>query len=87
MNSHAAPIQAGSLRRKQSQRGIVLIALEYEHGISRSALSAELDDLSADLIADALAVLVREGVIVLDGERVRVSRCARHLDALSLICV
>jgi len=70
-----------------SQRSIILAALEHEHGISRSALSAELDDLGADTIVDALAVLAREGVIILDGERVRASRCAMHLDTLSLICV
>jgi hypothetical protein len=69
-----------------SQRGIVLAVLERD-AVSKAALSAELNDLDADTIANALAMLVREGVVVVDGERVGASRCARHLDALSLICV
>lgn len=73
---------------RRSQRSIVLTVLEHEDdGIARSALSAKLGDLGTSTVADALAVLAREGVVVADGERVRASRCARHLDALSLICV
>jgi DNA-binding HxlR family transcriptional regulator len=70
-----------------AQRTVVLHVLEQEDGISSSQLSTELEDLSASTIADALAVLAREGVIVVSDKRVRGSRCTRHLDALSLICV
>lgn len=70
-----------------AQRIIVLIVLEHDDGIARSALNAEVDDLDPNAVRDALMMLAREGVIVADDERVQASRCARHLDALSLICV
>jgi hypothetical protein len=50
-------------------------------------LIVELDDLAPNTLTDALATLTEKEVIVSDeGERIRASRCAWHLDALLLIC-
>jgi DNA-binding HxlR family transcriptional regulator len=69
-----------------AQRAVVLLLLEHPDGLASSELIIELDDLAPDMLADALAALADEGVIAGHEERVRVSRCVWHLDALSLIC-
>ena len=70
-----------------AQRVVVLLVLEHTDGLAPSELAVELDDMAPDALADALATLTEEGVIVVDDERVQASRCARRLDVLSLICV
>jgi hypothetical protein len=51
----------------------------------------ELEGLARDgdpeVIGDALRGLQAAGVVILDGERVRPSRCAVRLDALGVICL
>ena len=69
-----------------AQRAIVLLLLEHPDGLRSPELIAELDDLAPNTLADALAALTEEDVISVGGERIRASRCAWHLDALSLIC-
>jgi hypothetical protein len=70
----------------RAQRVIVLLVLAHSDGLALAELRSELDDLAQDTVIDALAGLQTEGVIVVDQERVQASRCARRLDALSLIC-
>jgi hypothetical protein len=70
-----------------AQRAIALLALEHDEGIARPTLENELGDLQREEVTEALIRLGEEGVLVLDGGRVRASRCARRLDALGLICV
>ena len=54
---------------------------------SRVEIETQLSDLSPLQISDALAHLEAEGVVLLDGEHVECSRCARHLDALGMIAI
>lgn len=69
-----------------AQRAIVLLLLEHPNGLASPELIVELDDLAPDTLAEALVALTEAGVITGHEERVRASRCAWHLDALSLIC-
>lgn len=70
-----------------AQRAIVLLLLEHPDGLASRELIVELDDLVPNTLTDALAALTEADVIAADeGERIRASRCAWHLDALSLIC-
>jgi hypothetical protein len=47
----------------------------------------ELDDCNPEGVRYALDGLVAEGVAVRDGERVRASRCAVHIDRMGAICI
>lgn len=63
------------------------ILLEHPDGLVSPELIVELDDLAPNTLTDALDALTEEDVIVTDEEeRIGASRCAWHLDALSLIC-
>ncbi len=69
-----------------AQRAIVLQILRDDHPARWTR--AELERaLRPGVVGDALAKLEAEEVAVVDGEQVRASRCARHLDALGLIVV
>jgi hypothetical protein len=65
----------------------VLLLLGHTDGVARPEVSAELDDFDPNVVTGGLAGLEDEGVVVVDEDRVRASRCARRLDALGLICV
>jgi DNA-binding HxlR family transcriptional regulator len=74
---------------KLAQRAIVLQVLRDDH--PEKWMRVELEQSASDIepltVSDALAKLETEGVVILDGETVTASRCARHLDALGLIGV
>ena len=72
-----------------AERAIVLQLLRDDHRDcwSRAELERELSDIAPLDISDALARLQTEGVVVLEGEQVRASGCARYLDALEVICI
>jgi hypothetical protein len=66
------------------QRAVVLQVLREDH--AQWWTRAELErDLGSMALTGAVAKLVADDVIQVDGERVRASRCVRHLDALGLI--
>lgn len=66
------------------QRAVVLQVLRDDH--PQWWTRAELErDLGPMALTGAVAKLAADDVIQVDGERVRASRCVRHLDALGLI--
>ncbi len=80
--------QAGSDEHRRLERAIVLELLSEDHDErwAREELAASLrtDHLVLDA---ALERLRAEGVLLLDGEDVLASPCARRIDALELIGV
>jgi hypothetical protein len=72
-----------------AQRAIVLQVLRDDHAErwTRVELEQEASDIEPLAVSDALMTLDAEGVVILDGEHVEASRCARHLDAIELIGV
>jgi DNA-binding HxlR family transcriptional regulator len=76
-------------KRGIAERAIVMQVLREDRPErwSRTELERELSDIAPLDITDALARLQTEGVVVLEGEQVRASGCARYLDALNLICI
>jgi hypothetical protein len=87
-SSHARQIQSGSRRaHRRTERSLVLIVLDHPERCSRAELEIELHDIEPLLLCNALAHLHAEGVVILDGETVTASPCARHMDALGVIGV
>jgi Mn-dependent DtxR family transcriptional regulator len=80
--------QAGSDEPRRLERGIVLELLSEDHDErwSRDELAASLRVDRSTLDA-AVERLRAEGVLLLDGEHVLASPCARRIDALELIGV
>jgi DNA-binding HxlR family transcriptional regulator len=74
---------------RSAQRATVLQLLRDDHDErwSRTELEVKVDDVEPLALSDALADLKRHGVVVVQGEHVVASRCARHLDELGLITV
>jgi len=72
-----------------AERAIFLQLLRDDHPRrwSRAELECEFSSIAPLDISDALARLDAEGVVVVEGERVQASGCARYLDALDVICV
>jgi hypothetical protein len=68
------------------ERALVLQMLRDDHPECWTLVELVRSIESADVRA-ALVRLEAEGVVVVDGEMVTASRCARHLDALGLIGV
>ena len=83
--SHAGGIQAGSWRPRHGARG--RLAGSRRRARSHAELLRELHDVDSDALSGALENLEALGVVIVEGEYVRVSRAARHLDALGLISV
>ncbi len=52
-----------------------------------AAIERALDDLDPVGVRSAIDGLVAEGVAVRDGESLRASRCALHIDRMGVICV
>jgi len=76
--------QAGSDEHCRLDRAIVLELLEDRERWPRDELAASVRvDRSA--LDGALERLQADGVVVIDGEDVRASPCARRIDALELI--
>jgi len=80
--------QAGSDEHRRLERGIVLTLLAEHHDErwTREELAASLRVDRSTLDA-GLERLHAEGVLLLDGEDVLASPCARRIDALELIGV
>jgi hypothetical protein len=72
-----------------TERFVVLQLLRDDHPErwSRAELERELQGVVSDALGRALASLAGEGVVVLDGEVVRASRCVRRVHALGVICI
>jgi DNA-binding HxlR family transcriptional regulator len=72
-----------------AERTIVLQLLRDDHDERwpRTELEAELDNVEPLTLSDAIAGLERHGVVVVQGEHVVASPCARHLDELGLIAI
>lgn len=72
-----------------AERAIVLQLLrdDRDEQWSRAELEAELDNVEPLALSDAIAGLERHGVVVVQGEHVVASRCARQLDELGLIAI
>jgi DNA-binding HxlR family transcriptional regulator len=72
-----------------AERGITLQLLRNDHPgrWARAELEREVEDIEPLTVSDALAALEAEGVVVLDGEHVEASPCARRLDTLDLISI
>ncbi len=75
--------------RRRAERGIALQLLRNDHAErwARAELEREVEDVEPLTVSDALAALETEGVVVLDGEHVEASPCARRLDTLELISI
>jgi hypothetical protein len=72
---------------RRTERALILMILDRPERLSRAELETTLHDIEPLRVCNALAKLAAEGVVVLDGEHVEASRCARHLDALGVIGV
>jgi len=74
---------------RRIERAIILLVLDEDHAEvwSRAEIEVAMSDIEPLAISDALACLAAEGVLRLDDEQVRASRCARHIDSLELIYV
>jgi hypothetical protein len=81
--------QIPSDRDRQVERAIVLQALRDDRGEdwSRADLAAELDHPDPIAIDDALTRLEDEEVIEFEGETIRASRAAMHLNDLGMVAI
>ncbi len=81
--------QQGWTDEEQVERAIVLQVLRDDHPErwTRAELEIEVFDFDPFTVNEALTRLVADGVVILDGERVRASACARRIDALELIAI
>jgi Fe2+ or Zn2+ uptake regulation protein len=77
------------LEEEGTQRVVVLQLLRDDHASrwSRAELERELDDADPATIGVALERLSEQGIVRVEGEHTWASPCARHLDALGLICI
>jgi hypothetical protein len=89
MNSSVVGLKHQRSRSAIAQRAIVMQLLRDDRPErwSRAELEREVSNIKPLDISDALAQLNAEGVVVLKGEQLQASGCARYLDALELICV
>jgi hypothetical protein len=81
--------QGGWSSQQQAERVIVLQTLRDDRPEqwTRVDLEIEVDRIDALTVSDALALLEADGVVIVDGERVCVSACARRLDSLGLVSI
>ncbi len=81
--------QQGWTDEEQIERAIVLQVLRDDHPErwTRAELENEVFDFDPLTIDEALTRLAADGVVILDGEQVRASACARRIDALELISI
>ncbi len=64
-----------------------LVFVDRPEGRTRRELETCLRDVDREVVGDALRDLEAAGVVILEGKRVRPSRCALRLDALGVICL
>jgi DNA-binding HxlR family transcriptional regulator len=71
------------------ERAIVLQLLRDDHDEqwSRAELETVVNDVEPSALSTAIAELERQGVVVVQGEHVLASPCARRLDELGLVGV
>lgn len=81
--------QRGWTDEEQVERAIVLQVLRDDHPErwTRAELEAEVFDFAPVIVNEALMRLEAESVVILDGENVEASRCARRMDALGLVSI
>src|SRR5262249_54588008 len=60
---------------------------DHEERWSRAQLEREIYDIEPLVLGDALCRLREQGVVLVAGELVWASRCARHLDHLGMISI
>jgi DNA-binding HxlR family transcriptional regulator len=84
MNNTAEP-ERGEI----AQRAIVMQLLSDEHRgpWTRSELARAIPDIDPRAVGEALVQLAAEEVAILEGQRVRASRCAWRLDALEMVTI
>jgi hypothetical protein len=72
-----------------AQRAIVLQVLCGDHPVrwSRLDLTRAVSEAGSSVVGEALARLAAEGVVVLDGDGVQASECAKRLDVLGLLAI
>ncbi len=72
-----------------AKRAVVLQLLRNDHSPewSRAGLKSEIRDVDAQLLSDAIDVLVKRGVAERDGKTLRASDAARCLDELELLSI
>ena len=81
--------QLGWTDEEQIERALVLQVLRNDHDERwmRAELEPEVFDFDPLTVNEALTRLAADGVVILDGKRVRASVCARRIDALELIAI
>ncbi len=74
---------------EQAERAITLQVLRDDHPEqwTRTELEAEVFDIDAQVVGDALTRLEAVGVVILEGKHVQASACARRMDALGLVSI
>jgi DNA-binding HxlR family transcriptional regulator len=79
----------GQRSQWMAERAIVLQVLRDDRPRrwTQAELEHAISDLDPQTVRSALATLEAEGVVVVDGEEVKASRAARHLDAIELVSV
>jgi hypothetical protein len=75
--------------RRGTERLILLSLLRRNHPAqwSRTELKRDLYDIPSEAITDALTELEIVGVVIVAGETIQASSCARRIDALHMICI
>lgn len=75
--------------QQQAERAIVLQALRDEHPQRwrRSELEIQLAGIDVLTVNDAIELLARTGVVILDGENVHAAASVRRLDDLGLVAI
>lgn len=71
----------------RTERTVVLMVLDKSGQCSLAQLHADLRDIDQEKVGRALIGLEARGVVIMEGDLVWASKCARHLDALDLIAV
>jgi hypothetical protein len=81
--------RAGWSGQQQAERAIVLQTLRDDHPQrwTRVDLEIEVGRVDPLTVSDALALLEADGVVIVDGESVCASACARRLDLLGLVSI
>jgi hypothetical protein len=74
---------------EMAQRVIVLQVLRDDHPEpwTQAELEQDSTDLDPRAMREGLALLAAEGVVIVEGEKVTASPCARRLDTLEVIGV
>jgi hypothetical protein len=70
---------------EQIERALVLQVLRNDHDERWTRAELEAEDFDPLTVDEALRRLAAEGVVILEGQQVRASTCARRIDALELI--